>query len=83
MWINTDNDGLINLDKAERIAIVDEINIHVFRTGGELLVAFQYPSPKETEDAYEAIQIQVGIKAAPLSASAAAVKIVKALPHRR
>ena len=88
MWIDTNdgngiNTGLINLDKAERIAIVDEINIHIFRLGGELLAALQYPSVDEAEAAYEDIQVKVGIKAEAKSNSTIANDVIKNHLNRR
>ena len=68
MWIDT-SDGLINLDKAGRIAIVDEMNIHIFRTGTELLAALQFPSAQEAEDVYDSIQVKVGTKAVPVTST--------------
>lgn len=63
MWIDTD-DGVVNLDSAERIAIVDGTSIHIFRSGGGLLAAQQFPSADDAEAAYKKIRSTLGIQGA-------------------
>ena len=61
MWIETDT-GIINLDRAERIAVTPEGVIHIYRSDVDMMGSIRFTSHEEATKAYEQLREKLEVE---------------------